>query len=215
MLSRLVKRWVCAGVAAGLLVGAGAASAQAETVFHLYGFGGSKNSYTFTEDGITLTVTATAKDRNQMTNAKVNQNLLGLGVYTGHGDSTDIDGSGKKDYLWLEFSKPVKLDWAKFSGVSFLGGEDARFVDENGNTLGNLDLGHGDVLLGLNVLDLDGLNLVGTKFGLTVKDKYDEFRLKKLAVSAVGTAVPLPQAAWAGLALLGVAGLRRRRGEAA
>ncbi|HEX7009363.1 MAG TPA: hypothetical protein VF184_05245, partial [Phycisphaeraceae bacterium] len=82
MLSKLFERWVCAGVAAGVLVGVGAASAQAETVFNLYGWGGSKNSYTFTEDGITLTVTATAKDRNQMTNAKVNQNLLGLGVYT-------------------------------------------------------------------------------------------------------------------------------------
>lgn len=200
----LSKRSLCALFSVAMLTMMFSQAASAATVFDLRGFGGSDDSYSYTQDDITLTITATANGNS----AWAHQNYKGMGVKNGWNDNTsDIDGSGLIDTLWLTFSKPVTLSYAWFSSVSTYGHDEARIVDGNGDSLKDLVLSPG--FFGYKYVDLGSEGLTGTVFGFTVTDRCDDYRVKKIAVDAA--AVPTPSAAAAGLAVFGLVSMRRRR----
>ena len=198
----LSKRSFCALFTVAMLTMVFSQAASAATVFDLRGHGGSANSYSYTEDGITLTVTATSNGNDVW----AHQNSRGMGVKNGWSDNTsDIDGSGWVDTLWLTFSKPVTLSYAWFANAT--GGDEARIVDGNSDKLADINLTPS--FFGYKYVNLDSHGITGTVFGFTVTDYCDDYRIKKIAVDAA--AVPTPSAAAAGLAVFGLASLRRRR----
>ena len=193
-------------------------TAHANTTFHLWGEAGGAPSHQFTEDGITLTATASATDYvGASHSADVYQasswyhDAYGLGVehYVRDG-SKSIDTDGWNDTLWLTFSESVELESAKFTWIDPY--EEVRFVDADGEKL--VDVNPVQNYDGYAWQELDFADLTGTTFGLTGAYKCSGFWLKKLSVTSTGhgaTPVPTPGAAGAGLALLGLVALQRRR----
>lgn len=180
-------------------------AAQAATKFTLYGTGGSKTSHSFTKDGLTLTATATANGNS----AKVYQSVFGLGVNSHFLDNPQVDGLIKKETLWLTFDNTVSLAKLKFAFTDFIGKSNkVRLLDGQGDLIGDMTLSTNNQILGFKTLDLLGYDLKGEKFGLTVTDYDDSFKLKTLEAAVV----PVPAAAPVGLAMMaGFAAIRRIR----
>ncbi len=179
------------------------ASAGASSVQWLNGHGGLKTSHSFNlDEGATLNVTAGAYSGKTLLSAKVGQYSNGLGVTNGNGDAHFLDGDYRKDVLFLNFSKPVKLVGLIFSYVDHW--DDVVLTDGKGTKLANYDLGdykHG--FYGYVPTDEDG-----TMFGVKAKGSGDNVKLLGVKYHAV----PSPAAAGMGLmGLLGLVARRRRR----
>ena len=80
------------------------------------GSGGKKDSYTFSDDGISVDVTAgTIKYGEIKTGAKVGQYDWGLGVSSHSGDWHYLDGSTKDEIMIFDFDQTVQIDKIIFS----------------------------------------------------------------------------------------------------
>ncbi len=202
--------------ATAVLAAAPAHAASSTTYFG--GHGGLSTSHTFnTSEGVEIKATATAWNpkKQKMESSHVGQYWSGLGATNsigkkGKDGSHQIDGSGHKDIVWLEFSESFALESALFSYVDC--NDDVRLYDGDMNNLGDVDLHQNGSIFGFAKIDLSSLNIIGNKIGFAAIGSNDDFKLK----GVTGHAVPTPSAAAAGI--LGLAALsarRRRREEAA
>ena len=206
----------------------GAASA-ASIDYNLWtGLGVSNNSnsssITTTVNGVTLTIAATGNSSDKVayrTNA-------GLGVCINNcsglfGDSPEmgsdlIKGEGR-EVLTFTFSEAVYLDQIGF--YLFENNTDKARLTYNGTSLdiSNATANNaGKPITGFSEYNVGGSPLV-TSFSIAARGSVTSFRIADLSVSTVAPpmpTVPVPGALWLmGSALMGLAGVARRRSDRA
>lgn len=164
-----------AGAATIALTTASSASAASIT-FDFGGTAGQQESFTQTENG--LTVEATGKLPNG-DDRDVFQDADGFGVFRGEGENSQIDGIGvdKRETLNLSFDNIVTLLSATFTKVDS-GDEFRLFVDGS-------QLVADTPIVGNETFDFTSVNATGTVLGFTVGDSDDDYFLKSVEVKEV------------------------------
>ena len=163
----------------------------------------------FTNENVTVTATATSVARQGKTReAAVFRGWGGLGVKNSPRDNTvQIDGSGWKDTLNLEFSQTVKLLTATFWDVQ-KNDDFSLTVDNQLRIVGDIPnyYGYGFIDFTHRYPDLPSGDLFA--FGVTYKN--DDYFLKSIHVHPVDV-VPTPAAALPALLGMGAAAIRKKR----
>ncbi len=173
------------------------------------GYAGLADSYDFFNDGIGVTVTAGIfnSSGNVSTGGYVGQYSRGLGATTHYYDSHQVDGYHNNDILLFNFDQTVRLHHIVFSYVDW--NDRFRFFhDSDGNGLLN-DFGWNTDIPNSGVYVFNSL-WEGTLFGIGAKGKYDNFKIKKIYVTAVPLPAALPLFA-GGLGVFGFLGWRKNR----
>jgi len=185
--------------------------------FKLTGSGGLAQAYAIEaeEGGYFVDVTAKAENYDdELIDAWVGRYGSGMGVTHPHYDGDhEVDGTGYKDILFLDFGADVQIGKVRFSYVDHY--DDVDFVDAlngifaaGGYTLEDIRIGYD------NSVDLSVTGLTTDVLGIKAHGKWDDFKVKSIEVCYPEMhAVPSPTAA--GLGLLGVVGLVARRRRAA
>jgi hypothetical protein len=230
---------IAAAAAIAMLAGA-ASAATVHATINLTGNAGLEDSLEFTQDGLKLTVTGHLlnSDGSIGSQEKIGQYSNGLGVtnddeyvtkykpvwnsqakkfewveYKVYTDAHFVDGRGKNEVVQFLFDKVVEIKQVWFTYND--SGEEFAFTVVDGDKGGTYFPG----------IDIPGKNFyssyvfskewLATTFGIGATGKFDEFKIKKIAVSyedAPPPVIPLPAAGWLLIAGLGgLAALRRKK----
>ncbi|WP_415236527.1 VPLPA-CTERM sorting domain-containing protein [Sneathiella sp.] len=197
-------------------------AAQAAT-FDFSGNGGLASSYSFTNDGVTVTTTpGVFSDAGTVySQGRIGQYSTGLGISSYRGDSHQVDGNYRNDFVNFSFDQNVTIKSVSFS-----------YVDRDDEFTFLFDLGPNGVLDAINYsvdIPSNGTYIfqgiwTGSLFGIGAFDddtsrrwqrsNMDDFKISGMVVDPVISTVPLPAALplyGAGIAILGFFGWRRKK----
>ena len=196
-------------VVAGVLVGRTAEAGMDYTYLDFSGHQGLDSSYTFSRDGLSVSAEGASWTGSMMKTAAdgvlVGQYSHGLGIRNAHTDNSHtVDGYGWQDILVLSFNQDVWLKKIYF-GYSNSGDKARLLAADLTSDLGTYSLS--SVGSGYYKVELPGEGLVGRTFGIQAPGRYDSFKVKGVKVHSV----PTPAAGLAGMSLLGLLVLKRRR----
>lgn len=211
------------GVAASMVLAAGAASAST-IQFNLWGSTSTnKTSFSYTVGDVDLTITGFSCGDNNGPNhsscesEKIDRWNTGIGMHRGGSDSHQVDGRGRNEFLRLDFSPSITLKklqftyadkWDQFSfftmGVSGWTYVGNGYACQSGVNCGNTSTAHWFTFSG---------TYSGTSFLVGAKGKYDDWKLRGVKVYyEEPEVIPLPAAGWLLLGGLGgLAAMKRRR----
>ena len=151
-MNRLVNRTVLSTVAVAAAFVFGTVAAHADATFCFPGRGGQKYFYDFESPDLDVRVTATHDHKP----TKVYQGPLGLGIKTSWLDPYQVDGFGKKEILWFDFSEAkTMLTSAKFVFTDILGKTNSvEILNADKQVVATIDLNNGFDLIGYKTVDL-------------------------------------------------------------
>lgn len=186
-------------ISTALLLSLTGLSSVASAAIILFDFqGGSlrQPSIVYTGDDATTTVTATATYNGFSNSADVQQHSNGIGVRNSNADSSQIDGSGRNDFLHLTFGTPVNILMVAFGS------------DSNNDEV-DIYLGGSGPAVANNVETNQGFFNIGpyntNMISFRANQNNDNFVLKRLKISTEDAQVPEP--GLLGLLSLGLLGL--------
>ncbi|MGF1480479.1 MAG: PEP-CTERM sorting domain-containing protein [Cyanophyceae cyanobacterium] len=170
-----------------LSVGSGAFNQANAVTFNFSGSGGFANSFTFTEEGLSVTATASNVTAGETIDAQVTQNSAGLGVFAGDVDENlrvdgDLEGSSNGqtsiDTLDLTFDTEVFFSSATFTRIDSSDEFDLS-IDDGETERSELNpVGNGTVTV-------DFPSLRGSTFSFSATDFNDGYRLQQVEAAIV------------------------------
>ncbi|MGK0473711.1 MAG: hypothetical protein ACJAR0_004207 [Candidatus Azotimanducaceae bacterium] len=199
-MKNVIKSTIVASTTLLFFLGFSATANAVVIDYNFAGTGGSEDSFSFTEQG--LTVVATASYDGFTNSAEVHQNSNGLGVDNSPSDSNTIDGSVRNDFLTLTFESTVEAIALDFGNNS--ANDEYDFFVGTTKVLNNQETTP-DGWLNIGPYE-------GTTFTLRATQNNDNFRLEQIRVNYSNTVVPEPTSLTLfGIGLAGIVLIRRKR----